>query len=83
MYAAVGMQGSTYHSTYSFHAEMIWLTGFAVNGAGTEQGFTYSFQSPDITPGLVVQCDTNANTCTTVGSGGGKLGRWEIEAVML
>jgi hypothetical protein len=42
----------------------------AVDGTGTEQGFTYSYQVADITPGLVVSCNTQTNTCTTVSSGG-------------
>ncbi|KAI7220945.1 hypothetical protein KC333_g2055 [Hortaea werneckii] len=36
-----------------------------VNSAGSQQAMQYSLRSPDIMPGLVVTCDTNANTCVT------------------
>ena len=41
----------------------------AVDGSGNEIGFTYSYQVQDMTPGLVVTCDTNANTCVTTSPG--------------
>ncbi|TKA24245.1 hypothetical protein B0A50_06009 [Salinomyces thailandicus] len=36
-----------------------------VNAAGNEVAVQYSLRSADITPGLVVTCDTTANTCVT------------------
>ncbi|KAI6848354.1 hypothetical protein KC332_g7430 [Hortaea werneckii] len=36
-----------------------------VNSQGTQQAMQYSVRSPDIMPGLVITCDTNANTCVT------------------
>ncbi len=42
----------------------------AVSG-GTEEGFTYAYQSGQITPGLVVTCNTAQNTCVTTTHGEG------------
>ncbi|KAK5690427.1 hypothetical protein LTR97_012295 [Elasticomyces elasticus] len=42
-----------------------------VKSDGTEGSVTYSAFSNNITPGLVVSCDTNQNTCVTVSTGQG------------
>ncbi|KAK4960559.1 hypothetical protein LTR10_003455 [Elasticomyces elasticus] len=42
-----------------------------VKSDGTEGSVTYSAFSNDITPGLVVSCDTNQNTCVTISTGQG------------
>ncbi|KAF2723443.1 hypothetical protein K431DRAFT_301696 [Polychaeton citri CBS 116435] len=36
-----------------------------VDAAGAQQGAQFSFESAIITPGLIVTCDTNTNTCTS------------------
>ncbi|KAI7283080.1 hypothetical protein KC345_g3140 [Hortaea werneckii] len=36
-----------------------------VDAQGSQQAMQYSLRSPDIMPGLVLTCDTNANTCVT------------------
>ncbi|RMY90444.1 hypothetical protein D0861_03683 [Hortaea werneckii] len=36
-----------------------------VNADGSQQAMQYSLRSADIMPGLVITCDTNANTCVT------------------
>ena len=50
-----------------FHVvNIVQLTIFAEDSSNAQQGTTYSFQAAGITPGLVVECNTQTNTCTTI-----------------
>ncbi|KAK4497226.1 hypothetical protein PRZ48_011676 [Zasmidium cellare] len=61
-YASVGMQGRKLQSPpyYESCADETCV----VDASGAATGYQYSWKSGVITPGLVVRCDTNANTCT-------------------
>ena len=70
-FASVGAQGSEYHRSSCPPMELCVTVDSITdnvdlgNAAGQAIGSTYAYHVQSIAPGLVVVCDTNANTCVT------------------
>lgn len=63
-FASVGIQGSTFASFE--HDRYADTDACLVTSSGSQSAVQYSFQSADITPGLIVSCNTVSGQCTTV-----------------